>query len=310
MEEKINTPFNLPKNQELSLPYVMKKILVDKNSIKNFVINEEERRKIRGGKVKEILCQLNQAVHFNSPIVVNEKATDAFHLIDGNHRIEAIKLKIGIDKEFKISLWVAVYRNLNEEERRNIYKLWNIGITQSATDFLKAYWKTIPCGNEMLKRLPITIYGDKKRLSAKLLVGSYINSKKQRNFEGGYGSGKEKTVSDFCDVTSEDISELKEFSDFMEKIFGRYSTESIFYKSTPVAALMRIWYDNKSNKKLPKIFKKEFASKVAQWEQSAKSGGREACKFFYDFAKTRIRKLGVLFDEDLVPKKDKEKEKS
>jgi len=293
---------------ELSPPYIMKRMLIDKFSIKNFIIDEEERRKIRNGKVKEILTGLNEGIHFNSPIVVNEKNVEKFFLIDGNHRIEAIKLKLGTDKEFKLYLWVAVYRNLNEEERRKIYRLWNLGVTQSSTDFLKAYWNTIPYGDEILKKLPVTIYGDKTHLNVKLLVGTYINSKRQKNFEGGYGAGKEKCVSDFCEVTSEDIDEIKEFTDFMKVICGQYGEGNLLYKSTPLSALMRIWYDNKSNKKLPRILKKEFVSKISLWEQNGKAGGREACKFFYDLCKSRLKKYKLLWDDDLVSKREKVKE--
>lgn len=291
---------------ELNPPYIMKRILIDKFSIKNFIIDDEGRRRVRTGKVKEILSELNEGTHFSSPVVVNEKSIDRFNLIDGNHRIESIKLKLGTDKEFKIYVWVAVYRNLSKEEERVVYRLWNLGVTQSSTDFLKAYWKTIPCGEEMLKKLPVTIYGDKNHINVKLLVGSFINAKKQRKFEGGYGAGKEKAVSDFCEVDSGDISEIKEFTGFMKETFGSYAPESLFYKSTPLSAFMRIWYDNRENKKLIRIFKKEFASKVSLWEQNGKSGGREACILFYDIAMTNLKKkYNVLSDEDLVPQREK-----
>lgn len=294
---------------ELNPPYIMRKILIDKNSIKNFIIDEDERRKLRNGKVKEILSGLNKSIHFNSPFVVNEKTMEKFDLIDGNHRIESLKLKIGTDKEFSIYVWCAVYRNLNDEDRRRIYKLWNLGTTQSSTDFLKAYWVTLPYGEEILKKLPVTIYGDKTHINVKLLVGSYINAKKQRKFEGGYGAGKEKVVSDFTEITPSDISDIKDFADFMKEVFGSYTPESLFYKSTPLSAFMRVWFDNQTNKKLVKIFKKEFAARVSYWEGNGKSGGREACNLFYDIIKTNLkRKYALLFDEDLIEIKEKEME--
>jgi len=293
---------------ELSPRYVMKRMLIDKSTIKNFITNEEDRRKIRDGKVKELLRNLNQECHFSSPIVVNERTTDKFYLIDGNHRIEAIKLKLGIDKEFKINVWCAVYRELNKEMERAIFVLWNIGVTQSSTDFLKLYWKTIPCGEEILKRLPVTIYGDKTHINVKLLVGNYINIKKQKMFEGGYGASRETVIGDFCGITSEDIDVIKEFSDFMKDTFGSFSLVHLFYKSTPFSVIMRIWYDNRDNKKLKKIFKREFSSKIELWEQNGKAGGREACKMFYDLCKLHLKKYLLLWDTDIVPKKDKERE--
>jgi len=295
----------------LNLQYVMKKVIVDKEIIKKFVLDKDNRRKLRNGKIKELLKELNERVHFNSAFVVNEKSNHYF-LIDGNHRYEAIKLKIAQDPKFSIAVWIAVYRNLTKEKEREVYKLWNIGITQSATDFLKLYFKTIPFGQEMLQRLPVTIYGDKMNLGIKLLVGSHICAKRQKKFEGGYGAGKEQTVGDFSEIDSEDIDTMKEFTDFMKETFGEYDKDNnnLFYKSTPLCAFYRIWYDNNSiSKKLVKLFRKVYLRKIDLWKSQMNVGGRVACINFYDTSITHLNRFAkIKSDKDLVPIKDKERE--
>jgi len=301
----------------LSPQYVMKRMIIDKNNLKRFITDEENRRMIRLGKVKDLLKNIGRGTHFNSPFVVNERERNIFALIDGNHRYEAIALKIANDSNFKIAVWVAVYRNLTRMREKEVYRLWNIGISQSATDFLKLYFETIPYGKEMLKRLPVTIYGDDTHINLKLLVGSYISTKKQGNFSGGYSGGRETIIGDFCKINGEDIEVMKEYCDFMEKVFGEFhkTNNSLFYKTTPFIAFLRIWYDNKESikeNKMISIFKKVFASNVGAWKTSCEIGSRNMAILIY---KQSIESLNALqkreyfkSDKEIVPEKNKIKE--
>lgn len=296
--------------------YVMKMIVLDKKSINLFDINIENRRKIRGGKVDDLLKGLKNGIHFSSPFVVNDKSGRYF-LIDGNHRFEAVKLAIKQDENFLIKIWTAVYKDLTKEEERKIYKLWNIGVPQTATDFLKAYFKTIPFGSEMLRRLPVTIYGDKTHLPLKPLMGSHIAAKKQGNFNT-YAGSKEQVISDFSDITSEDIDVVFEFCSFMEKTFGKFYQGNHFYRTTPISAFYRIWYDNRDMKEelIIKCFKKVFASYPEKWDDWTSHGGRTASATMYrvsleslnDFSK----RTPFLSDKDImegIDNRAKEKKK-
>ena len=174
----------------------MKKEVIDSSNISKFFINQRDRRQIRQGKVKELQALLKNGGHFNSPFVVNEME-NFWRLIDGNHRLEAIIGAIKEDKKFSITIWMAVYRNLTPTQEREIYSVWNKGTAQSSTDFLKAHFEIVPLGKEMLRRLPVTIYGDKQHLGIKNLMGGQICAKMHNKFEGGYSSGKEETNQDF-----------------------------------------------------------------------------------------------------------------
>jgi hypothetical protein len=262
----------------LSPSYIMRKISINKETIKQFDIDEENRRMVRNGKVKEILEGLNKNVHFNSPFVMNER-NGKFYLIDGNHRYEAIKTKINLDKNFEISVWCAIYRDLSKDEERTIYKLWNIGVSQTATDFLKLYFKTIKYGDEMLRALPVTIYGNETNLGIKLLVGSHIMAKVQKKFHGGYGAGKEQTISDFAEIDKTDILVMKEFCDFMWEVFGPYNKETnkMFYGTTPLCVFYRIWYDNyriRDVQRMKKAFARIFVKQAVAWKEICSSGSR------------------------------------
>lgn len=303
-----NSIVDKPIISNINPSYVMKKLPINKDSIKLFDIDEENRRMIRPSKVNTIFEGLNRGIHFNSPFVVNERI-GRFYLIDGNHRYEAIKLKLSKDKEFEISVWFAVYRDLTKDEEKEIFKLWNLGVTQTANDFLKLHFSNIKYGEEILKNLPVTVYGTSNTLNAKLLIGSHIVAKKQLRFNGGYGAGKEKVVNDFMEIDKMDILTIKEFCNFMFDVFGVYNKDSNskFYTSTPLPVFYRIWFDNhriRDKKRLQKAFTRVFANNYLIWKDIMNAGGRGAQMIFYsqaiDSLKRSYPKLNIQSDVEIL----------
>lgn len=285
---------------------VFKKVLVDKHTIDDFYIYQDERRKIRRGKVLEMVANFDRPdkliKHFDSPIVVN--VVDGRHfqeeesielnkrrVIDGNHRMDAIAEKLKRDENFRIVITIAEYKNLDRAEERKVYTKWNKGTPESATDHLKWHFKTIPYGEQMLRQLPVDIYGTDKKMSIKILVGSHVNAKKQNAFEGGYSFGGEKTVQDFMTIVPQDIRILSLFYEYMVESFGTYYKGHPFYRSTPLSVFYRIWFDNKdyiSRERMVTAWKRVFAQKLFRWDDIMKNGGRSASIFFYNLAMKEI----------------------
>lgn len=295
---------------------------IDKKTIKNFHLLVEERRQLRIGKVKSILASLEKGIHFESDIVVN-KINGDYRVIDGNHRIEAISELLKREPETRVKVYLAKYENLSlyqekkiriekiRDEERRIYSVWNKGTPENATDYLQQYFKIIPCGEEMLRKLPATIYSTDKTMSLKLLVGSHVTAKAQKKFEGGYANGGEKTVEDFKAVESGDITIMKAFCDDMEEIFGKFYKQSPYYRTTVISSFYRIWYDNK--KQMPRqkfidVFKAVFLDKWAEVNELSAHGGRSATQTFYRLSLDRLnsyrKKLYFLSDKDVLEKQE------
>ena len=296
--------------------YVMKKMVLDKNTIKNFFIDADGRRQIRNGQVKAIVDHLKQGEHYSSPLVVNEQPNGKLKMVDGNHRYESIKVVISADQQYSISSWVAVYNNLTPDEEREVYREWNVGVKQSATDFLKAHWDTIPMRRRILSELPVSIYGDKTHMPVKSFVGNQIMAKKNsRNFSGGYSGGIYDVVGDFHDLTPEDIDALKEFSKFIEKVLGPYQSKKTFYTTTAISAVYQIWYDNKdqmTQMKLKAVFDKILNPQDKLLVEASKAGGRSAATNFYNGLIYRINKKSkvcITTEEAFTLKEQREKEK-
>ncbi len=280
---------NIPK-----LGYVAKKVLINANNIKSFV-RISEKRKIRTGKVKEICSQLLAGKHFETQLAINRK-NNKDDLIDGNHRIMAIEQAIEKDSNFKIEVWIAYYDNLNAEEERKKFETWNVGTKQSSDDFLKVYWDTIPL-RKQIEKIPTSIYLSDKKIKVKLLLGSQINAKKEKSFEGGYNAGNLRTVKDFQELDLGDIQKVKAFLSDMTAIFGQFNGKFGFWKSTAISAFYKIWYDNLSIPRMTfvKQFKKVFMGNTQQtWLTQCKSGGREASKLFYTMSLNQLNSAGNL----------------
>ncbi len=296
------------KQEKVAMPYVMKKITLGKNNISMFSIDEKQRRLIRTTNVKKLMSSLKSGKHFNSPFVVNAK-NDTLKLIDGNHRYEAIKNVIAIIPDFLIDIWFAKYENLTEVEERDIFKIWNIGTRQTADDFLKIYWKTIPKGNKMLKELNASIYNSNARVKIKHIVGNHIDAKKQNKFAGGYGACSEKTVGDFSEITDSDIVVMKAYLSDMIAIFGPVNTKDIYWKTTAPAAFYRIWYDNRIIprvsfiKEFTKLFLSVAAGNVIR--EQAKASGRSATVLFYNVV---MQQLPDIFKSDFDLKTEREEQ--
>lgn len=271
--------------------YVMRRIVINKKSTKDFLVNEEERRLIKLGKVASLRVLIEKGEHFDSPLVCNwREDKQKWIIIDGNHRFEAIKEALTKNPDFSVEVWVAEYKNLStkdeetiRENERNIYTTWNSGTPESAIDYLQQHFKTIPNGKFMLKLLPVSVYGSELLLPISRLFGSYVNAKKQGRFNGAYGNGGKSLVKDMISIEMSDIKVIRAFYLDMCYIFGDYRKGMLFYKSNALSVLMRIWYDNRSIPRdtFLRLFKTTFSERVMEWENMLRSNGREATNLFY-----------------------------
>jgi len=269
------------------IPYKMKKVEINHSNKDVFVFDEKQRRQIRTGAVAKLVQLLKAGEHFDSVFVVNEREDGTKMLLDGNHRFEAISEMLNFDPTFSIEVWVAVYRDLTIDQEREVFGLWNSGTKQSADDFLKIYWDTIPMGKQILKDIPCSVYGGKQYMKAKNIVGNHLCAIRHKTFKGGYTGSAVKVVSDFRTITKEDVKTMATYVKEISDIFGEFSQTNMFWKTTPQTVFYRIWHDNLNipPDKFKKAFKKVFlGSSQFQFETMAKSGGNGACNLFYDLS--------------------------
>lgn len=259
--------------------------MLNKKNIEDFfVMDEEERRKIRNAKVTKLASNLRKGIHFQSPFVVN-KVEGTLNLLDGNHRDEAIRKAISQDPDLEVEVRYAEYVDLTPEEEKDVFETWNIGTTQSSDDFLKVRLPMIPLGDYMLKQIPASIYTEATRVKLRLIAGAHVSAKENELFKGGYRGARDRIIQDLSALTKSDIKFMVSFMEDLKSLFGPFDNSNLFYKSTPIFAMYKIWSDNLA---LPEdaviqAFKKILLdpNMLFNWQQMCKSGGTEASKFFY-----------------------------
>lgn len=294
---------------KVDIKYAMKKALINKKTINSFKINLDERREIRTGKVASIRTSFNNKEklkrHFDAPFVVNN-IDGVLKVIDGNHRLESIRDQIMRENDFEIIIWMAEYKNLTREEERDIYSKWSCGTKETSTDHLKQHFKVIPLGDEILKRLPTTIYGNQTNFQIKNLLGAHIVAKIQGKFNGGFAGGGPSMVAAFMDIKKNDIDHIAAWYKDVTPIFGTYYKGNIWYTSTAVSSFYRIWYDNKDMPmdKFTDAFNRVFTARQSDWRELVRGGGREAAKLFYNLAIKKLKddrkRVHWRSDEDIM----------
>jgi len=92
--------------------------------INNITINEfqtmERARILRIEKIRELKSMIINANHFDSPIIINDIQTKK-RIIDGQHRLTAIKEILKENPDFVINVLLVVYQNLGRDEEKEIF---------------------------------------------------------------------------------------------------------------------------------------------------------------------------------------------
>lgn len=171
------------------MEFEIEKITLTKKSLEELVIVNP--RKLHPAQVQSIYGALLEGKHFDSGFVINRRA-DTLRVIDGNHRVEALRLFFKAYPHMKIVIFSAVYDTLNDAQEREIFTRWNISVTQSTDDFINSYKDTIPMFSRFVNEMECSVYGTHNRMKVRDVATAYYAS-----FENPYHGGEAKTRIEF-----------------------------------------------------------------------------------------------------------------
>ena len=249
---------------ELKSKSNLQKFPIDKTNIDDFK-PLPWRRKIYASQIKSILNQLKKGKHFDSPLVLILRTDGCSDIIDGNHRIEAIKKWIKEDNTRKISIDAHVYEDLIEDEKKELFNQWNKGKTQSGHDYVKVHSEDIHIFvmlEEPKFPTKIRIYSLQNRekgIPFRTLITTYLSAKANPNAISVYSGNGEKLVKDSKEIEAKTAYfELYRFVEIFQEAFGNMGKENKYQHHSLLYALMAIFLDNQEldDKKLIKAFEK------------------------------------------------------
>lgn len=282
LQEKVTTH----KLEGGKLPYKFGIFVLSKNTLSEFVFLNN-RRKISESNVNSLAGALKNGVHFDSPIVVSSY-DKLFYVIDGNHRIEAFKNILKKHPDFKLEVLLIVYGKLEEDDRIQVFRRWNVGRPQSTDDFIQSVAHKVPIIRWMKNDFPLSlgVYKQPGTIHVRPLLNGYLAAK--RSDEMAHGFNKSKFATALQDLDVKDYEFLKLFVSKFVEIFGEPSGKNPYYRTSFLgASLYLAWeYEN------AELMYKAFADRVRGDEEiisMSKLGGREANKQMIQKMRDRVK---------------------
>lgn len=281
--------------EKIEKKYTIKNFVIDRNNINDFEIMKD-RRMIRKAHVSKINGVLLSGKNPVGVLTVNNRF-GKYRIIDGNHRVEAIKNFYSYKKaneDIKIECVLKVFEGLSDDEERKIYTNEATRRNESYEDRLNIYkntirmWKlladpinTFPCN--------ISIYSQKKSLRFRVILDAlYINN---ISTDGGFSPGSLR-MDDLVPFALErkfiDYQNMREFINFFIEVFGEIETDNVFVKKHVFIPLFDIYMRNRKIQSI-KTVKNRFSKLIGRNElmSAMMVSGREG--------KMRIRELMIAY---------------
>lgn len=280
----------------LKLKY--KFVLFDINSktIKEFQTMERARF-LRNSKVQELKTMIINANHFDSPIIIND-VNSKKRIIDGQHRISAIRNILEENNDFSIQVVLVVYQNLSNMEEKEIFTRWNSGTRQTGEDIIQIYTDEIAI-YDLLKE-HFCIYNEPNKIKFRNIVQPYLMAIEENplcymtpiNFiEKAKKLGKE---------------DANKINSFVQELKNNTKNDITFKKATGQYALTYIYFTKKE-----KCFWEKF-NKIKKYKQITDAGeqsGRVAVSNLINLLKNKMfgepmpmspLKVQDIFSEDKI----------
>ena len=250
--------------------YKIEKFTLTVDNVNNFVIMEN-RRLISDGQVRKIHGALLEKKNPVGILIIN-RINGKDRLIDGNHRIEAVKRFFEYKKSYatvKIECTLKVYENLTPEEEKQVYLDEAKRRNESHEDRLNmskddiTFWKLL---NDKLDKFPceVTIYKTVNGLRFKVILKAIKTSKRGPDAAFDAQSlNKDEVVPFAKSLEYEDYVAFKNFMDLFIKTFGQVAKTNLYAKSQYFIPLWDIYIQNIQYKD-DKTFNERFARVISR----------------------------------------------
>lgn len=240
------------KKQKLEKGYKIVNFTINKDNINVFQIMEN-RRQVSSGHVSKIHGALLAGKNPVGILIVNKK-NNKLSLIDGNHRIEAVKRFFSYKKVFsgvEIDCVLKVYSNLTDDEEKEVYSKEATRRNESYEDRLTMYkdsitfWKLL---QDKLNNFPckISIYQATNGLRFRTVLNALYTSasSSDRSFSPSYLK-KDEIVEFANELGWDDYLIFKEFIEFFLEVYGRIESGNIYIKSQFFQPIFDIYVKNR-----------------------------------------------------------------
>jgi hypothetical protein len=283
---------------------VHKEIKIDKKWIEDNIIKPGWQRDVYPSRVNKFVNYIRNGTFQKSTITVaKDKESGKLMLLDGQHKIEAIKKS---NTQFVMDF--CIYNGLNDEGMRIIYKMLNDVKNPRIIDDIKLYFGR----NEILDS-----FLDNKKFPINITRNGGVNSMRVDKFlsivycsnimaisRQGISRNKLPKLIESLDVNK--YIEMKEFFFIYKECFGEPTNDNWLYKYILLITMVRVWKANKdlfSNKEIIDSFKKLEGNSMIRQESYGVDNislERLTSKVYQVINKGRQKKFIIFWDEDIL----------
>jgi hypothetical protein len=242
--------------------FEVKSFIITPETIDKFQLMEN-RRQISEHHVGKIHGAILSGKNPLGVLIVNE-LNNSWRLIDGNHRIEAVKRFYSRENNRKTNLEcvVRIFKGLSPEKEREVYSDEAKRKDESYEDRLNLYKDTITfwrLTQDKLNKFPcnVTIYQQKNGLRFRTILDclSTVKSEQKTGYVPRY-LGKENIVEFARELKYEDLILMSKFIDIFQQTFGLIDKNNIFTRRQGFLPLFDIFYKNFKNDRKEEVIKR------------------------------------------------------
>ena len=227
--------------EKINKPYVQRNILITKGNIKNYV-RPEWHREFRMQHINKIRIALIKGEHPSENITVNA-INSKNRIINGNHRMQAIRDVISEFPKFRIELTFTIYNKLKREDEIIIYEKVNNTKKESGLDKLKAHLVGTEIYELLMNRFPFKPLfrgqsrSDRNSLSAGTILASYV----ARN-DKAIASGNVQIIKKATQLDEDDFDRIAKFCRFFKRVCGEPSRDNLYSSYNIFGVIAKIYY--------------------------------------------------------------------
>lgn len=229
--------------KEVGINFKYSEMDINRRTIDSFELMEN-RRILRYNHMKGIKRVILEGKNFDAPIIVNNTGKTK-RVIDGQHRITAIKEILQMNPKFSIKVLVVIYNKLSKEKEQEIFGRYNKGMKQSSDDFIQMYADDIPVYKMLQdKGVEMSIYKQRDKIHFKALLEAYLSFERKAMS----GMKKEDLIKKSMALGKEDADKLEEFiRGYQDNIIPIGNSD--LQKTTPFEAILIAYFKTDIPKK-------------------------------------------------------------
>lgn len=285
--------------EKIKKPYIQRNVLVSKSNIKKYV-RPEWHREFRRKHVIKIKNALLRGEHPSENVTVNYLSNaNKFRVLNGNHRMQAVREVIEEYSDFKIELTFTIYTDLVRDEEIVIYERVNNTKKESGLDRLKAHLVGTEIYKLMMDRFPFKPLfrsqstTDRNSLSVGTILASYV----VRN-DKTIAAGNAQIIKRAVELNEDDYDRIVKFARFFKRICGEPSRSNLYSSYNIYSSIAKIYYTTVGIE----LTEEEYEKRLRQVLQRNTSdlmlynSGVHKQKQLYEFLLSRIKRRRRLFN--------------